>query len=1052
VPSVIEKFQKSEKEKPGADIAKFLVISPLGTIRNDSLTCRLYSGGKKLESAINKYTSGDFSAAAKLFPNYGTLPHSISDVSFENGTFKKEEENCDVSLLDLYNGSVSGFISLPSSRKTAAGITNIFMDPLYYAQTSREARAYMFLMGVPFGKDKKYFLPEVVENGAYPTLMLLREGAYYWRNEGIITREDEGKEVPEFENDPITYEYTINGVVINALDDIEKYDPCFGRKNVLEFYENPPKKSSRGRKQVLMDFFLKWADGISAENNPDVVIPIVSATSDVHVEVPSTNISFLAIEQNLGLWETSGQTKQLLTSASCESAVTAEMTGTFANATSLNFFYNIGADGCLGKISDGKNIRTDVFLRKNSDIIENAPAEYAKFYTDFEKFYTGLDTIIDFSCLDAPSTGFTVPNTAMSDALGSFINGLKDAYRISIKKINDGVWVDSSGQPEDRAKNPEYFKSRDLKLACYIALKSMYDRWLCNRRRECWNFSCDSKKMSYSPIKSDFLRFYYIDEFYHDAGMKVRPDLTQFINNACKLGAFTEESNSDNLASTSIIKILSMTAQYGNCSLLTLPTMLGLANAKETERNSIADVFKAFTYNEAVKNDSIETSFIVLSTSQKSAVLNIPDDKGKMGYKSDGFDIANTWGKIIPNPMFSDAENDGFVVPSFGVTFAKQNQSFFKDVRLSMEDHQVTDFSIRNQLMISYQSNRGPRETTMVGQNLYSVYSNYSYNCTVTMMGDAQIMPLMYFQLNNIPMWKGAYLITNVHHEITTHGMETVFTGVRQARPSTPYKDDSMFVAAAGAAKQTAYSQEETHIGTGNDETPNSNQTDLDKIDTSRVKGVTFILDRTSITTNENWINGLLSVSVTYNDDTSENIPNIAQTLEPVLDNIEIMGTLDEKVENFILPEDTRKMYRLPSGRLSIVSVENTSPGREYRDRNDTFYKFTDGKHIVISETKLLPKYSEIITGETVYRQYMNTGSTDFHNFGRISLGGISPLMIYPPADPEDSFKQLGRSNIRTIYKQIFNFLRNLKEAGKPVNFLINETDDILSRKIDLLL
>ena len=285
-------------------------------------------------------------------------------------------------------------------------------------------------------------------------------------------------------------------------------------------------------------------------------------------------------------------------------------------------------------------------------------------------------------------------------------------------------------------------------------------------------------------IKSDFTRFFYIDEFYHNIGMQVRPNLTKFAKMACNEGGFTEQSNESNLAARSIMKILSNTAEYGGCALLTLPTMLGLARTHTEPNNSIADVFKAFPYNEAARTGGIETSFIVLYSNQKSSVLDIADDKGKVGYKTDGFDIANTWGEIVPQAMFNDGGEDGFVVPCFGVTFAKQNQSYFKDVRLSMEDHQVTEFSIRNEIAISYQNNQGPRETTVLGQDLYAVYSNYSYSCHVSMLGDAQITPLMYFQLNNIAMWKGAYLITNVHHDITARGMETVFTGVRQARPS----------------------------------------------------------------------------------------------------------------------------------------------------------------------------------------------------------------------------------------------------------------------------
>ena len=468
--------------------------------------------------------------------------------------------------------------------------------------------------------------------------------------------------------------------------------------------------------------------------------------------------------------------------------------------------------------------------------------------------------------------------------------------------------------------------------------------------------------------------------------------------------------------------------------------MLGLAETYTSENNSIADVFKAYPYNEAVRSNSIETSFIVLSTSQKSAVLNVPDDKGKMGYKSDGFDIANTWGEIIEHPFFSDSTGDGFVVPSFGVTFAKQNQSFFKDVKLSMEDHQVTEYSVRNEVMISYQSNRGPRETTMVGQDLYSVYSNYSYSCTVSMMGDAQITPLMYFQLNNIPMWKGAYLITNVHHEITTRGMETVFTGVRQARPSTPFKDDSMEVPANSAAKQTAQSQDETHPAPEQDDTLNESPRELDKIDVTKAKNIIFILDRTSLRMSNKWVNGLLSVRVLHQDGTIENHNDIAQTIEATFGLIENMGTKDGRIENFTPPTDNGIVFCLPAGRFSTVIVENPFEGEEYRDKNDSFYKFTDGKHMTVSDMLLGFKRCEMITGETNYDKFETGG------FSEISLGGIAPIMIYPPVDP-DMIKQLDKNEIRATYKEIFNLIKRAREAKKSVTFLINESTDIKQNK-----
>jgi hypothetical protein len=59
--------------------------------------------------------------------------------------------------------------------------------------------------------------------------------------------------------------------------------------------------------------------------------------------------------------------------------------------------------------------------------------------------------------------------------------------------------------------------------------------------------------------------------------------------------------------------------------------------------------------------------------------------------------------------------------------------------------------------------------------NMYNVYSVRSY-AEVEMMGNAKIQPMMYFQLNNIPMFHGAYMITRVKHNIKPNTMSTTFS------------------------------------------------------------------------------------------------------------------------------------------------------------------------------------------------------------------------------------------------------------------------------------
>lgn len=1029
----INNLLNEAKSNLGDDYDKFLKFNQNGTIVNGDYACRVFSGGKKVETVLGKYSSGDFTDAARLFPNYKTISGVISGLTFDDNTFGTKS----LTLSELHDKIGSeNFIPqkpiLPSYRKSEAGITSIFMDPLYYAQTSVEARAYLFLMGVPYGKDKKFILPDYYVNSDYPTLMLLREGAIYWRNTVLMFLYDEGAPTADFSNDPITYKYRVNDVIVDVLDDIEANDPAFGVKETTEYYKNITKNASEGRKDVLMRYFLKWANGVETD------IPYrVVADAKFKVTLPDPPLSFQELEQNLALWEVNGTVKQILSPQSCSLAVTsgAQFASAFANAGILRSIYNVGADDKLGNVN-GK-IRKDVTIVYNSGEVE--PEDTINFKRKLLKLFVGFDSVIDFSCLDDfNNPTLSVPRGAMDTAVSEFIKGLKDTYRISIEKIKKAKKASSTGEPDDSYKSPEFFNSDDLKLACYMALKNIYDRWLCNRRRENWYFSCNPERQKTNGIKSDFLRFFYIDEFYHNIGMQICPNLTKFSETMCDLGGFTEKSNEDNLVSTSIIKILSTTAQYGGCALLTLPTMLGLADTYTQENNSIADVFKAYTYNDAVRSDSVETSFIVLYSNQKSSILDVPDDKGKMGYKTDGFDIANTWGEIVPQAMFSDGGEDGFVVPCFGVTFAKQNQSFFKDVRLSMEDHQVTEFSIRNEVAISYANNRGPRETTIIGQDLYSVYSNYSYSCTVSMMGDAQITPLMYFQLNNIPMWKGAYMITSVRHSITSRGMDTEFTGVRQARPSVPFKNDKMEVPLDESHKLTPQSKGEGNTTGDTSEDLNISQRPLDLIDVDKVRSIVIQLSRTATIeepsdNNSKWLIGLVSARVYYEDGTDKQYENIGITREKLIGE-------NGRIEDF--SSDSHKdLFTIPSGKYSAVLVENAFTNKEYRNPNDAFYSFTDGKHITIKDMRLGFKVCEVITGETGYLSFNQ------NELEKISFGGTVPIMLYG-YNSTDKKMTANKKEIRAVYKELFNLVRRMNEAKKPLTLLITEAEGIKDNKI----
>ena len=136
--------------------------------------------------------------------------------------------------------------------------------------------------------------------------------------------------------------------------------------------------------------------------------------------------------------------------------------------------------------------------------------------------------------------------------------------------------------------------------------------------------------------------------------------------------------------------------------------------------------------------------------------------------------------------LCKDVEIGGYIIPSFGVEYGTQKQSIFKNIHVNMDNPQTTEAAVANQFAIAQGRNVDVKHPGFEGQDLYQIYSNYSYTCQVEMMGCAQIMPLMYFQLNNIPMFRGAYQIINVNHNITPGNMSTTFKGVRIANRKIP--------------------------------------------------------------------------------------------------------------------------------------------------------------------------------------------------------------------------------------------------------------------------
>lgn len=330
-----------------------------------------------------------------------------------------------------------------------------------------------------------------------------------------------------------------------------------------------------------------------------------------------------------------------------------------------------------------------------------------------------------------------------------------------------------------------------LKLSLYITLKNLYERWFSTYDRDRFVLKSPNeekkdmiRKMNKagngdSNTYSEFSNFVYVDSFYNDIGeaMNLNPgDMVDVVNN-----------HRDGSSNFSLYDSLYEICTKNRLMFITLPVYNNLYNV-----DTIVDAFRPKPSLTMSVMDG--ATYMCMYIHQASQTL--PNNPNR---EDDGIDIVDAMGNLTDqcDKLFSidtTGTRCNMKVPVFGVTYARQNQSYFKNITVNMDAPKVTDYSLQIQNKIAKMAPFGSSSSTTplspIAQDAYSIFANYSYTCNVEMLGCMNIMPMMYFQLNNIPMFRGAYMITSVKHNITPGNVTTKFTGVRVSRRQLPYNND----------------------------------------------------------------------------------------------------------------------------------------------------------------------------------------------------------------------------------------------------------------------
>ena len=322
-----------------------------------------------------------------------------------------------------------------------------------------------------------------------------------------------------------------------------------------------------------------------------------------------------------------------------------------------------------------------------------------------------------------------------------------------------------------------------IKLQLYRTCKNIYDKWLGGAKSiDNLVFQCGGRSSVDSALAAKYQNsktrmidsFRFVSRSFRDIGDSL------YINPIPINNYLIDNPNS------SSYEVIGSLLAANNFNFQALPNFINFHNEE-----NLKAIFKPYSYYNNSLSGSCGPAFVCVYAGQSSKHLDFREGN----YPNDGFDL-----RCMKDPKTGENSGVDISVPkdftaepyaayedpigTFMVRYSQQNQNIFKDITLDQSEFSETDESIKIQGEIAQKGSENNR--AIVGQNIYNVYAVRSYSAQIEMMGNAMIQPMMYFQLDNIPMFHGAYLITNVSHSITPNSMSTNFTGTRIRYPDTP--------------------------------------------------------------------------------------------------------------------------------------------------------------------------------------------------------------------------------------------------------------------------
>jgi hypothetical protein len=386
------------------------------------------------------------------------------------------------------------------------------------------------------------------------------------------------------------------------------------------------------------------------------------------------------------------------------------------------------------------------------------------------QFVTNIDTAPTPEYPLIPDSESRWGDVTFVDSMDEYLNNIDDFQSDAINNLMLRMRsaLSNVSTSQNTPAKPSELDGKQTKVELWESFKATNDKWIAGA-----NFKS----------KTLFEDLLLIDRASRNVGDKILLDIF-------KLKEKLVEINPKMTVFTFFQSILI----ENNFVIMNMPSYVNFYNVQDVSKNPIPKpegtlefgntLFGTFTNVDYRSSSSKMVCMYSTKASEHVDMKNNVDYR----FKDDAFDLR----RASDNPLVENQTNKtdwdkSNKVVGFNVDIGTQNQSIFRSFEVSQDSGTSTAESL--QVISSMANQAGNRGGATQSTSLYNIYKNRSYNCRISMMGNALIQPTMYFNLRYVPMFSGPYMILEVNHTITPGMFDTNITGVRQPTAALPKVD-----------------------------------------------------------------------------------------------------------------------------------------------------------------------------------------------------------------------------------------------------------------------